>query len=58
MQSSSYLQLADYRRRVAEIYARVRNSQLSLENRWQGYRADQDDLIKKTTHKPRLLPSR
>ena len=52
MPSSSFLQLADYRRRVAEAYARVRNSQLSLENRWQGYRADQDDLIKNHPQTP------
>lgn len=46
MPSSSYIQLADYRRKVAEIYARVRDNRLSPEIRWQGYRAEQDDLFK------------
>ena len=44
MTSSLYLKLADYRRRVTEIYARVRDEQLSPEIRWQGYRADQESL--------------
>lgn len=46
MPSSSYLQLADYRRRVAEIYARARDDPPSPEMRWQGYRADQNNLFK------------
>jgi uncharacterized protein (DUF1684 family) len=46
MSSSSRLQLADYRRKVFEIYSRVRNSAVSPEARWQRFRADQDDLYK------------
>jgi uncharacterized protein (DUF1684 family) len=46
MSPSSYLQLADYRRRVAESYARARAALSSPESRWEGYRADQDSLFK------------
>ena len=43
---SSHLELADYRRRVFEIYSRVRDSEHSPESCWQQFRADQDDLFK------------
>lgn len=43
---STYLELADYRRRVVEIYTRVRDSQHNPQSRWQQFRADQDDLFK------------
>ncbi len=46
MSTSSYLQLADYRRRVAESYARMRDSKLPPEVRWQHFRTDQDNLFK------------
>lgn len=46
MPSSSYLQLADYRRQVFEIYARVRRSHGNPEAGWQQFRADQDLLFK------------
>ena len=46
MPSSSYPELADYRRQVFEIYARVRESTLSPEARWQRFRLDQDILFK------------
>lgn len=46
MQNSSHRQLADYRRQVAECYARVRDSDLPPEVRWQQFRADQDKLFK------------
>lgn len=53
MSSSSLLQLADYRRLVAESYARVRDSELPREVRWQRFRADQDKLFK--THQQTAL---
>lgn len=40
------LELADYRRRVAEIYARVRDTRISPETRWREFRIDQDHLFK------------
>jgi uncharacterized protein (DUF1684 family) len=40
------LELADYRRRVAEIYARARDTHISPEARWREFRIDQDDLFK------------
>ena len=43
---SSYLELADYRRRVAEIYARARDTRIRPETRWQQFRVDQDNLFK------------
>ena len=46
MSTSSYIQLADYRLRVAESYARVRDSTLPPEVRWQHFRTDQDNLFK------------
>ncbi len=46
MSSPSYLQLADYRRQVFEIYARVRRSHTNPEAGWQRFRADQDLLFK------------
>jgi uncharacterized protein (DUF1684 family) len=42
----SYLQLADYRRQVFEMYARVRRSHGNPEAGWQRFRADQDNLFK------------
>jgi uncharacterized protein (DUF1684 family) len=44
--TENLIHLADYRRRVAEIYSRVRDSQHSPESRWQRFRADQDELFK------------
>lgn len=44
--SSPYMQLVDYRRLVSESYARVRESNLPIEDRWQRFRADQDKLFK------------
>ena len=55
MPSSSYIQLADYRRRVFEMYARVRDPNASPETRWQRFRADQDHLFK--THPQTALTS-
>jgi uncharacterized protein (DUF1684 family) len=46
MSPSSCLQLADYRRQVFEIYARVRRSYGNPEDGWQRFRADQDLLFK------------
>ena len=46
MSPSSYLQLADYRRQVFEIYARVQRSHEDPEAGWQRFRADQDLLFK------------
>jgi uncharacterized protein (DUF1684 family) len=46
MQTDSYLQLADYRRQVFDNYARVRESKLPPETRWQHFRSDQDHLFK------------
>jgi hypothetical protein len=56
MPSSSYLQLADYRRQVFEIYARVREPTLSPEARWQRFHLDQDNLFK--THPQTALTPR
>jgi uncharacterized protein (DUF1684 family) len=42
----TYFELADYRRRVAESYVRVRKSDLSPEVRWQHFRVEQDQLFK------------
>ena len=46
MSPSSYLQLADYRRQVFDMYAQVREPTLSPEARWQRFRFDQDNLFK------------
>jgi len=46
MCGSSFLDLADYRRRVAEIYERVRNSDLDIEERWWQFRRERDRLFK------------
>ena len=43
---SSYLELADYRRRVAEIYARARDTRIRPETRWQQFCVEQDNLFK------------
>ena len=43
---STYLELADYRRCVAETYSRVRESQHSPQSRWGQFRAAQDVLFK------------
>jgi uncharacterized protein (DUF1684 family) len=43
---SSYLELADYRRCVAEIYARARDTLIRPETRWQQFRVDHDNLFK------------
>ncbi len=43
---SLHLELADYRRRVAEIYARARDTRLNPEASWIQFRIDQDDLFK------------
>lgn len=44
--SLQYTNLVDYRRKVFEMYARVRESNHSPEARWQRFRADQDSLFK------------
>jgi len=46
MASDAYLQLADYRRRVFEIYARVREPNIAPEKSWQRFRREQDALFK------------
>jgi len=46
MSPSSYLQLADYRRQVFEMYARVREPTPGPDARWKRFRADQDLLFK------------
>jgi uncharacterized protein (DUF1684 family) len=46
MSTSPFFQLADYRRQVVESYARVQDSTLPPEVRWQRFRADQDKLFK------------
>ena len=46
MSAIELLQLADYRRKVFEIYSRVRETELSPEMRWQRFHADQDNLFK------------
>ncbi len=43
---SSHIELADYRKRVFEIYRQVRDSLHSPQTRWQQFRADQDHLFK------------
>jgi uncharacterized protein (DUF1684 family) len=43
---STHLELADYRRCVAEIYSRVRESHHSPQSRWHQFRVDQDNLFK------------
>ena len=43
---SSIIELADYRKRVFEIYSQVRDSQGSPESCWRKFRAEQDDLFK------------
>ena len=53
MDPLSYAQLADYRRRVFEIYARVREPNIAPEKRWQLFRSDQDQLFK--THSQTAL---
>ncbi len=44
--SSPFIQLADYRQKVFEIYAQVRESSQSPEDCWQRFRYDQDILFK------------
>ena len=46
MPNSSVLQLADYRRRVFEMYARTRRSHGNPKAGWQRFRLDQDNLFK------------
>jgi uncharacterized protein (DUF1684 family) len=46
MSSPSHLHLADYRRQVFEIYARIRETKLNSETRWKQFRASQDELFK------------
>lgn len=43
--SASYLQLAEYRRKVYGIYAQVRDSEMSSQNRWLNFRAERDRLV-------------
>ena len=43
---STHLELADYRRCVAEIYRQVSDSQHSPQSRWQQFRIEQDNLFK------------
>jgi uncharacterized protein (DUF1684 family) len=56
MSSKSYLHLADYRRRVFEMYARVREPNTSPAARWRRFRADQD-LLFKTHPQTALTPN-
>ncbi len=53
MESKAAIQLADYRRRVAEIYARVRDAGCS-ETSWIKWRADRDELFR--THPQSPIP--
>lgn len=46
MPPQSYAQLADYRRLVFEIYARVRDPHMAPEASWQRFRSEQDQLFK------------
>lgn len=46
MQRYDFLQLADYRQQVYDIYAKVRDPDLEAYERWQRFRADQDHLFK------------
>ena len=46
--NGSLVELLDYRRRVWEIYANLRNSDLPREQRWLDFRAARDNLF--TTH--------
>jgi uncharacterized protein (DUF1684 family) len=52
MDASTFLDLADYRRRVGEIYARVRRSGLQPEERWQAFRQARDALFKSHPQSP------
>ncbi len=46
MGSDTYIQLADYRQRVFEIYARVRDPHMAPKANWQRFRREQDSLFK------------
>lgn len=43
--SSPFLDLAQYREKVAALYAQARRPDLPLESRWQAWRAGRDDLL-------------
>jgi uncharacterized protein (DUF1684 family) len=51
--SSSFTHLADYRQKVFNMYARVREPNQSPEESWQRFRHDQDNLFK--THSQTAL---
>jgi uncharacterized protein (DUF1684 family) len=48
MASNPFLELADYRRRVAQLYAAVRNTSGEPEETWRRFRAGREDLF--STH--------
>ena len=50
-----YLELLDYRRRVADLYAQVRDSSLDEVARWQQFRAARERLFR--THPQSPIPS-
>lgn len=56
MRPDEIVQLADYRQRVAEIYARARQPGLPPQERWQRFRSDQDHIFK--THPQTALTPR
>ena len=46
------VELADYRRRVADLYAQVRRPSLKPATRWEAYRRDRDALFAAHPHSP------
>ena len=46
MQLNDYLQIADYRQQVFDIYARVREPDVAPEKRWLRFRSARDHLFK------------
>ncbi len=54
MSRSTFEDLLDYRRRVAELYAQVRRSNLSDAERWWQFREGRDELFR--THPQSALP--
>jgi hypothetical protein len=52
MPSSPVLELADYRRRVAEIYTRARDRKINPEDRWDRYKSDKDELFRHHPQSP------
>lgn len=52
MPPSSILEPADYRRRIAEIYARARDRKISPKDRWHRFRSDREDLFRYLPQSP------